>query len=216
MDYALVKVSAYSIVLAALIAAFRCRSVGRENHPFLVLMWVALLNELLSDIVIGYFHTNSVNSNIYVLVEALIVVWQFSRWRLFPGTRPYLWIAGLLAAFWIGENLVYSNLRVFNSYFRVVYALVIVLLSIQLVNKLIVAEQRSLLRNAIFLICLGFTLFYTYKIMVEIFWIYGLNASRDFRSKVFFISNFVNLFSNLIFAVAILWMPRKREFMLQS
>ncbi|MDB5252183.1 MAG: hypothetical protein JWP27_1352 [Flaviaesturariibacter sp.] len=216
MDYVLVKVSAYSILLAALFAVFRSRAIGRENHPFLLLVWVALLNEILTDIFIRYYHTNAVNSNIYVLVEALLILWQFHRWRVFKANRPYLLIATGLVLFWIGENLILSQLTRFNSYFRVAYSFLTVLLSIQIINQQIVAHQRSLLRNATFLICVGFALFYTYKIMVEIFWIYGLNSSRDFRSKVFFISDFVNIFSNIIFAIAILWMPRKREFMLQS
>jgi hypothetical protein len=61
---------------------------------------------------------------------------------------------------------------------------------------------------------IGFIAFFTCKILIEIFWVYGLNSSRDFRVEVYRIMTFINLTVNLIYAITLIWMPAKREYTL--
>lgn len=83
-----------------------------------------------------------------------------------------------------------------------------------MINRIIITERKSLIRNPVFIICLAFIIYFTYKVLLEIFWLYGLNSSREFRVEVYNIFKYINLFANLIYALAILWIPRKREYML--
>jgi uncharacterized membrane protein (DUF373 family) len=91
-----------------------------------------------------------------------------------------------------------------------------VFLAINQVNRLIVEEKKNLLSNSKFLICTGAMIFYTYKIMVESFYIFKLDQSNDFLSNIYYILVFVNLFVNLLFALAILWIPTRQRFTLPS
>jgi hypothetical protein len=216
MNYALLLVFSYSILLPFLISVLRFKVIAREYHPFIYLLLLGVVNEIISTILNYKGYSNAVNSNIYVLLESVMLVWLFARWKLFR--RPALFYALLifLISFWLFENFYISKISYFSSYFRILYSFVIVLMSIQIVNRLIVREQRSLVKNSMFIISVGFIIYYIYKILVEIFWVYGLNNSKEFQNDVYNILHFINLFTNLIFALAILWMPRKREFMLQS
>jgi hypothetical protein len=45
---------------------------------------VGLLNEIISFIVAQSGHSNSLNNNIYALIESLLIAWQFKEWDLFP------------------------------------------------------------------------------------------------------------------------------------
>lgn len=92
--------------------------------------------------------------------------------------------------------------------------MLIVLMSINMINRMLVDGKKKLIQNPLFLILIGFIVFFTYKALIEIFWVYGLNASRDFRLEVYRIMAYINLAVNIIYAIAVLWMPRKREFML--
>ena len=83
-----------------------------------------------------------------------------------------------------------------------------------MINRLILDERSGLIKNSVFLITIGFIVFFTYKILIEIFWVYGLNASRDFRVEVYRIMTYINLAINLIYALAVLWIPKKREYTL--
>ena len=89
-------------------------------------------------------------------------------------------------------------------------------MAINVTNSLIITEQRSLIKNPIFLLCISFIFFFTYTILVEIFWKYGLTKRSTFGFNVYIILEYVNLITNLVYALAILWMPRKQKFILRS
>lgn len=215
MSYQLIELLGYSIGIAAIVGLIRIRLIDRVYFPFIILLWAGLLNEIVNSVVINRGYSNALNSNIYVLVEALLILLFFYRLGLFR-EKPYVFF-GLLLLFtgvWIAENFIFFDIHYFTSYFRILYSFIIVLLSIHQINQLSQQERRRIIRHPSFLIMIGFIAFFTYKTLVEIFWVYGLNASMDFQAGVYRIMTYINLAVNIIFLIAVLWMPRKREFML--
>lgn len=233
--------SAYSIGLAALIAIFKIRKAAPAYLPFFIFILVGFANEIVSFYTARYLGNNSVNNNIYVLIESLLLLWQFSRWRLFDNNR-YLpqALGAAFVLFWVGEAFFFSSIVKVAAYFRVFYSFVIVLLSISMVNQLITTERGNLLKNAAFIICMAFIIYFTYKCLIEIFYIYGVIVStgnpeynqiklenpqlyeklikenKSFRVKVFDIMRVINLFCNLVYVVALLWVPRKSSSLMPS
>jgi hypothetical protein len=55
-------------------------------------------------------------------------------------------------------------------------------------------------------------LYFTFRILIRSFWLYGLRSSNEFLMRTFTIEIFINLICNLIIALAVLWMPRKLEY----
>ena len=215
MSFLINAFSSLSIVIAAIIGAWRYSAIHRIFRPFIYCVWLGLFNELLSLVLIYSNNSNIVNSNIYVLAESWLITWQFYEWGLlrrykilFPG------LLALLAITWMTENFLIASLLQFSSWFRIIYSFVIVLLSISLFNQQLLVGKKSLLKSPVALICAAFIIYYTYKVLVETFWVYGLNESVNFQSKVYFILNYINLFTNLVYAFAILWMPTKHRFTL--
>ena len=207
----------YSLAIAAIIGLVRFKNTSMVFLPFLLFLWTGLANEVASTITGKLIRNTAINNNIYVLLESCLIVWQFQRWGLFKDQKKLF--PFLLAAFctvWTVETLIIYKITAVSSYFRIFYSFVVVLMSINMINALIVNESRSLLKNAAFLICIGFIIFFTYKILVEIFWVYGLNGSKEFRNNVYSILRFINLFCNLIYALATLWVPRKQIFLMPS
>jgi hypothetical protein len=117
---------------------------------------------------------------------------------------------------WLYENLVQGQIAAVSGFFRFTYSVVIVLLSITRINGVIATSRESMLVNPDFLLCAGFIIYFTYKIVVEAFWLYGLTASANFQLRVYDIMAYINLFINLLYAYAILWMPRKQLFTMPS
>jgi hypothetical protein len=217
MDFTLETVSGYSIIVAVIYSLLRKSKMDSVYIPFLALIWVGFVNEFISDLSIKYFRTNAPNGNIYVLAEALFIMWQFKKWRLFNKPIVYIVLSGSFLLVWLCECFLFSSIYRFFTYYRIYYSFVVVLMSIQMVNELITTEQKSIIKNPAFLICVGFILYFTVKVLVEIFYIYGLMLSgSEFRRRIYKISVFVNIFSNLIFTLAVLWMPRKQKFIPQS
>lgn len=215
MNYLLAELFSYSVGIGALIGLIRIRKIDRAFLPFIVLLWSGLLNEIITTVLINRYGSNAINSNIYVLVESLLITWLFYRLNLFAGHR-WFYFAVLLffGATWLTDNFILSSITRFNSYFRIAYSFSVVLMSIHLLNRQLAISKMGLLKNSVFLICMGFIIFFTYKALVEIFWVYGLNASKSFRVEVYRIMAWINLFVNLIYAIAVLWIPVKRRFTL--
>jgi hypothetical protein len=215
MSYSLIDLFSFSIAIAAIIGLVRFKQLDRVYFPFILLLWLGLLKESIDSIMIQQGFSNAVSSNLYSLAESLLLLWFFKRWGSFS-RRPWVFpaLAGIFIVAWILEKLVFTGITRFSSYFIILYSFTIVLLSIGRVNRLILSEKKMLINQPQFLIFIGFIIFYTYSLLVEIFWIYGLNGSAEFRVQIYRILAWINLFVNLIFALSLLWIPRKREYTL--
>src|SRR5205814_10510208 len=100
------------------------------------------------------------------------------------------------------------------SYFRIFYSFLISIMSINIINQQLNFEKKNIVKNPIFLICIGFVIYFTYDVIVGLFWLYGLHMIMHFQLNVAIILVYINLFANLIYALAVLWMPLKHRFTL--
>jgi hypothetical protein len=206
----------FSIIVPAIIALFRIAVVDVIYLPFIICVWIGLINEVMNFIMPNIFHvSNSINTDIYCLIEALLYMWLFKNFNLFPTRRHYILIVIIFFVVWIIDNFLIQKLSPFDSYFTILYSLTIVFMSITIINRLIMSNA-DLLRNSMFLLCIAFVIYFSVMGLVEIFWLYGINASKNFRLNIYRIMAYINLFVNLIFAIAILWMHRKQEFIPQQ
>jgi hypothetical protein len=217
MTFELNAAFSLSVGIGAVIGWVRVKKTDPAFLPFLILIWLGFTNEILSIILMKAGYSNAVYYNIFSLLEALIVNWQFRRWGLYGNNkRMYYIVQFLFVAGWVTEILTKGSIHTFNSYFIICYSTIIVILAINIVNKEMFKEPSSLLMNPVFLVCLGLIMYLTYTILVEIFWVYGLNSTKVFRVRIYEIFAYINLLTNLIFAFAILWIPMKRQYILQS
>jgi hypothetical protein len=215
MNTVVTQIFSLSILIAAVIAIAKSRGSDPKYYPFYILLWMGTVNEILSNVFVREGLSPNINNNFYVLLESLIILWFFKRIGTVFSRRAVFVVLGMsFIIFWVTENIIVSNIIYISSYFRIYYSFVIVILSISTVNHLIVTERKILLKMPVFTICAGFIIYFTYKILVEAFWIYGLNDSASFRGHVYLILDWLNLFVNLLFAIAVIWIPRKQEYIL--
>lgn len=206
----------YSISIAALLGIVRRQRILPADRPFLYYVWVAVTNEIISLVVIKVFHANSVNGNCYVLAEALLLTWWFRNQGAFRrNPRLYLPVMAGLGVVWIADNLLWHRLDQENSLFRILYSFVLIFLAIDRINRFIIQERENLLRNGRFLVCIGVILYYPYRAAIEVFFFLQLRGSNSFYSHIFMILVWVNLIVNLLYALAIVWMPTRQKFILR-
>jgi hypothetical protein len=216
-DYFTIVAISYSVGFAAIIGIVRYKRILKIYRPFVLITTVAFINEILSTIFTAIYKTNSVNANIYLLIESSLFVWQFKNWGAFP-KRQWLFHASLclLVIIWIYDNFFFSTITYTNSIFSICSSFILIFLSIDRINKLIVEERGNILRNASFLISIGIICYYSYNATIEVFYLMKLKMSQQFFLNIFWILVFVNLFVNLIYALASLWIPTKQKFTLPS
>ena len=201
----------YSIVIAAIIAIFRFKSIMADYYPFIFFIWLGLFNEILSLLLIYNYESNTVNSNLYVLVEYLLLLWQFYKWSD-NGSKRYYWLAGIGIAVWIADNFIINTIFDNNSVFRVFYSFIIIFFSIDKVNNLLVFEYSNLLKHPVFITCIAFTFYYGFKAFVESFNMVHLGLNPVILKDLWIILYFVNGTANLLYAIAVLCIPKKIKF----
>lgn len=216
MDFFTGALFSLSIAPAGVAALYRRTKTDPFYQPFLLLTVVGLVNELASLLLIYNGYSNYFNYNAYALFEALVIGWQFARAGLFVRVR---WLYGLLQAvvsvWWLIE-LLWRPMYSFSSYFIISHSLFIVLMSISYLNRMIFEESGPLWRHPMFLICIGFIVYFTYAALIEICLVFGLGSSKFFRLRVYSLLVYINALVNFIYFAAILWMPTKRRYILPS
>ena len=209
----LVSLGSYSIVLAAVIALIRFKKIPAKYHPFVFLVWLALLNEMLSTFLIYRIRNNAINSNIYVLCEFLLALWLFDNLGLFHKKRIYYQCClFLMPLIWLLDSVVTHPLNQFSSVFRILYSFTLVLFSIDYINYVFFSEKENILRNTGFLICLAFLIYFSFKGLLEIFYLFRLKPISGFYRSLLLIINILNLVANLIYAFAMLWIRKKETY----
>jgi hypothetical protein len=204
-----------SILLPFLVGLICIRRLGWTYRPFLILLILGALNEPVSYLFIEKIHSNAIPNNIYALVEWLLIAWQFRRWGFLRNQQKlYLGIVVLVSLVWVTEDLFLRQINTFPPYFQIFYCFLIVLLSVNKINFMITYDDRKLYSNPIFLICTGFIIFFIYRIVYE--WAYqtSMRASTETAAFVIMLFGYVNALTNIIFAIALLCIPRPPRFSL--
>jgi len=217
MDFFLGAALSYFIIVPVIIAIIRFSKIDNSYYPFIFCLCLGLINETLSVCLALSGHYNIVNSNIYLLLESFLLLWQFKRWGLFVRKKwmiPVLMI--VLPGIWMLENFVFFSITRYSSYFLIAYSFMISFFSISIINRLIITERKKLIKNSTFILCVAFVMYYTVSVLSESFWIYGIDDDPVFSGKIQYISIITNFIAILLYTVAILWMPSKQKFTLPS
>lgn len=205
-----------SILIVGLISMIRFKAMNKAYYPFIYKTWAASINELLSaTLVLNGFHT-ILNNNFYVLVESLLLTWFFKRMGLLgSGNKIFSAIILFLSMVWLIEITLFTGLFKVATIFRIVYSLLVVMMSITLINKLFFNSRNSFNKNAAFLLCTTFIIYYSAKAVVQAFTIYGIDRQSEFLLNIYIIMIYLNLFINILHIIVVLWIPRKLKFSLQ-
>jgi hypothetical protein len=215
MNYTWFIILSASILIAALIAILRFKKLDTGCYPFVFCIWIGTVNELISIIQQEQGHTTAVNNNLYVLIEAILLVGQCWRWEAFDRRKSvFIPLFILIPITWATENFIVFTIAQTQPWFRLFYSCSIVLLAINILNKLIIEVRQPLYRHPVFLITTGWIIYFTYKLIIEACWITQAYATPGFMYNIYSIHTWINCITNLIYATALLWMPKKLPFTL--
>ena len=209
MEFIFKVIVNFFLFIPAIMGIIYLKKIHNFFYPFILLLWIGILNEGIGIYTSYQHNTNAVNSNIYCLAESLIITYLFNTWKLFNNPKVYYALLILFPVAWAAENFVFGSILRFNSFFTVFYSFITVLESVIFINKLLISEQESLLKNAQFIICMAFIIFFTYNLFIEIWWKYSSGFSNSFNISLHNIFIAINLFINILFSYAILCMRPK-------
>lgn len=216
MDYYVSAAINLTSIVPATIGLVRFGRIHRTYQPFILILICSFCTEALGIASNYVFKTNAVIVNTSFLLDSLLWLWQFQRWNgLFKKRWQLTLVRIILVACWATEVVQRGGLNRFISLYLIIYGFCLVFLAINQVNELIIEARSGLLRNAKFLICSGVIIFYTYAILAESFFVFDIE-NNSFAKNIQYIIIFVNLFVNLLYSLATLWIPTRQRFTLPS
>lgn len=206
-----------SVSIAVIIGIVRFRKIDRSYYPFIYNITIVLIVEVLSRIltVTGRQDLFLFTLNLYSVIDFILLVWLFHNWGLFNrNKRVFLSIIGFFFIVWLLTNAFLTRFIKLNFYFFILYSFALIFFSVNTFNKAVVNERISIFRNAKFWICIGIVIFYSFFIVFSSTRIslFMENVGKEFRAQLQSISVYSNLLVNLLYAVAVIWIPRKKNF----
>lgn len=189
----------------------RWRIIRRRYYPLFILFSLALATELVTRYAIAKETEAWVpGNNLYVLAESMLIPFQFIVWGYMHNKRKAFYIVtGILFLGWMAEHVFVGDMTRLHPYFRMSYSLLIVLLSINMLNYLVIHEERNLVRHPVFIICTAFIIFFTYQLVYE--GIYHMVSNMETINAITLNTAFsiVNAVCNLLYGIAFLLVPSK-------
>lgn len=217
MNFVVAVTLSFSILLPGIVALLRYEMIDKAYYPFIYFIWLSGLNEVLNFILVMNSIPNFINNNIYVLISSIFILTFLEDLYKFRKLKKiHLVLICALGVIWLFENFIFWKINEVGVLFRICYSFLIVLFAVNSINYTITTSQRSILRNADFLVCVGLIIYFTFRVLVESFWLYGLNSSVTFQTFIYFIMIYAYLFCNLLYTLAILWMPKRQVFTMPS
>jgi hypothetical protein len=195
-----------SVLFPFLTGVIRWRIIRQRYYPLFILFCLALLAELITRYAIASKTQAWVpGNNLYVLAESILIPFQFIVWGYTHNKRNIFYItAGILVMGWATEHIIFGDITSLHPYFRMFYSLLVVLLSINMLNYLVIHEERILVRQPVFIFCTGFIIFFTYQLVYE--GIYHIVSNKIILNTAFSI---VNAICNILYGIALLLVPSK-------
>jgi hypothetical protein len=205
------------ICFAVIFGIVRFRKIDPAYYPFIYVLGAALITEILCRIITLYGSLEGFNIivNIFSIVDFCLFTWLFHNWGLFNRNKSiFIAIIASFVVAWLCIHLIKYQFIETGFYFFILYSFALIFFGVTSFNKVIVNERKSIFRNAKFWICLGVIIFYSFFIIfcVTRASLFIGGVSEMFERKLHEINVYSNLLVNILYAVAVLWIPRKKNF----
>ena len=145
MPYSILVLLSYSVFIAAIAAVVCRKKLGSRFLPFMLFVVTGAINEIVSTVLIYLHHKTTINNNIYMLAESVLLVWQMKRWGTFVSKgQVFKWLVLTLLLCW-GSEIIYFGIFHDIVYFSLYYCFLVVILTIQMISRLVVGNDQELL-----------------------------------------------------------------------
>jgi magnesium-transporting ATPase (P-type) len=202
-----------TIAIAAVIGVIKYRKMNPDYHPLVYSAILATIFEIAFEFIKYEYHPRiyMIMGIVYPLLDFLLLAWLFHNWGLFNRNKKLFGI--ILGAFFTAWAVsaylsIITKLSEAIYFFIFLYSAALILFSVNTFNRFVVQERVNIFKNPKFWICIGVIIFYTFFILTTIPLLPGFHGSfsKRFQEMRFYINALVNL----IYAIAVLWIPRKK------
>ncbi|AHF18112.1 hypothetical protein NIASO_20710 [Niabella soli DSM 19437] len=192
------------IAVPAFTAWARLSAIPSAYYPFLALLTIGLVNEVVSIVLIKIHGNNITGYNIYALWLAACTLWQFYQWKQ---TVVFRILLILLVLVWLTEWYCKGSLEQYFSWFIIIRSALICIISIYIAGYRIKLVNYILYRDAVFLICTAFIIYFSYALLTELYQVWNFSIKESWHYYIAGIMSAINFLVNCIYLFAVLCIP---------
>lgn len=194
------------------VALFYYKKLSDRYLPLIILLGTGFINDILSIVLVYNRITSNVNSNIYVLLDLGVVLWLFTRLSGKTKVRLPYYVFLIGSVLWCIDNVFLNSLFSNNSIYRLGASATIVLISLDKLGDLTLFNGPDrVLRTDVLILC-GFLFYYSFKTFIECYHVFGMQLSKGFYIHIWNILSVLRILSYILFLLAILWAPKRKQF----
>lgn len=207
-------VSAFSIALPLAASLLHYKRMRRRYLPLVVLFAVGFMNEITSILMVYFRRNNSVNSNLYTILEYLLFLSLFRQLGVINQKTMRIGI-GIGVLVWVIDNLMVNGIQQHITVSRILSSLMIVWLSMERLVQLIYGSKQSFRRTDL-VFCSCFFMYYAYQAFIAIFDLFPMGVPVSFYTGLWLMLGIINLVMNIVYTTVILWIPKPKAITLRS
>jgi len=205
-----------SIIFAAVAGAIRFRKIDPSYHPFIYYAWLSVVTETVVYIIIRSGKGDEIAPyvyNIFHVAEFFLLSWMFHNWGLFKRRKSVFIAINVFFLLLYLSTLYMRGHDKLNYFACIANSFALIFFSISAFNTMIVNERTNIFKNPKFWICIGMIIYFTYFILVytEKLNFLDIKRSDDLKQKIWLVQAVSNLFVNFLYALAVIWIPRKKN-----
>jgi hypothetical protein len=208
-------VSAISVLLPIVNCNLEEAFDWRKYFLLVLYLFIGGLNDLAGYVLILSKGLILSMSNLFQLLEFIMIV-IFYKGLSSEKTNRYhkiILVVGIMA--WVLDNLILHNPSDFNSLFRLIGPMLLILVCVDQINNVLLNRHISIIASEMF-ITAGFVLYLLYKAFIESFHLFPIHIQCPFYVKLWFIQCFINILLNVLISIAFLCHRSKPTFTILS
>lgn len=195
---------------------FTYQRIDKNYQPLVLVFCLALFTELFVHLSRSFLHINNGSYYIYTLAT---IGWLYLYFRfyknqgLFKNQPVYrVLLVAYIIFILLNWSLLFKSEGFFN-FFRtgVVYAAIILFFSVELFSRQIFGSGNNILTNPLFLIGLSGVMFHAYYIFTTAL-ILLRTSDGVFMNRVSDIQKIVNVLCYILYAIAVLCIPKVKNY----
>lgn len=210
MTFAVLVAMSLLIGVPALFALFKVSQLEKSVIPFVLMLQVGFISEIVSLLLITCYGNNIVSYSVSGLLGGVLCIIQLAVWDQRRGRKwLYMAVTGLIIVTGFLEWLIVEETGYFFSYLTIVQSLIIIALSMNIAIRRLTSNIEQISRDPIFIICAAFVIFNSYAMLTELYLLLGFKVYSYWHKYVADIFSFVNFFVNLLYLYVVICMSRK-------
>jgi hypothetical protein len=205
---------AMSCALPALLGLTKYRNSAYNYRPFLLLMIIAMITELIAGIPVlvskNYVPLRLVYA-FYPTIEIFLILLFFKRNKI-VAYKNFAWFVTLTVALIYIISFLYTHTtnNTATNYCDISTTVIILILSVKMLSNEIFETKIMAFKNPKMIISFGYIFFNSFELLGQVF--LHFNSQRNIYLNIFMVYQIPNMLSYLIFTWAIIWIPTKMKY----